>query len=153
MNIRVKNTFSTTNIIIMLEVAILIMVGATFSYFQYVEQVADQYRITTNNTATKLVELTTAIHNSDNIRENQTKYLLGIAVNNSYANYLQLVNATNQTNTLLQFLTDNFGANSGYLERENFQYSQENETHDYIHQALENQQDITELIKNQTGKP
>lgn len=51
-------------------------------------------------------------------------------VQNAYRNETQtkLDDAINQTNTLVKFLSDNFGAKSGYLERENFQYAQNNQS-------------------------
>ena len=36
---------------------------------------------------------------------------------------------SNETRTLTSFLANNFGSDSGYIERENFQYSQANDTH------------------------
>lgn len=42
----------------------------------------------------------------------------------------------NQTNTLLKFLVDNFGSQSGYLEKENFQYDQANKTFDNTNKTL-----------------
>lgn len=55
-------------------------------------------------------------------------------------------NSTNQTTTLIKLLTDNFGANSGYIERENFQYNQANQTYMFLQQAIKNEEKI---ISNQ----
>lgn len=55
-------------------------------------------------------------------------------------------NSTNQTNTLLNFLVDNFGENSGYIERENFQYQQANDTFAFLKVGINNQ---GESLKNQ----
>jgi len=52
-------------------------------------------------------------------------------------------NNTNQTNTLVKFLVDNFGENSGYIERENFQYKQANDTYTIL-------KEIHSLLGNQT---
>ena len=52
-------------------------------------------------------------------------------------------NNTNQTNTLVKFLVDNFGENSGYIERENFQYKQANDTYVIL-------KEIRNLLGNQT---
>jgi len=140
MNIRIKNRFSPTNIIIIIGLANLLTLGAIFSYFSYTTQIADQYRMSTNRTATELITLTTAIHDSDNIRNNQTKNLLQTQNLKADRNYLALANGTNQTNTLVRFLTDNFGVNSGYIERENFQYAQANDTLKFLKQSLRNQE-------------
>ena len=140
MNIRIKNRFTPTNIIIIIGLANLIMLGFTFSYFSYTTQIADQYRASTNRTATELITLTTTIHDSDNIRNNQTKHLLQMQNLKADRNYLALVNSTNQTNSLVQFLSDNFGANSDYLDRENFQYAQANATLKFLKQAIRNQE-------------
>ena len=136
MNIRIKNRFTPTNIIIIIGLANLIMLGSTFSYFSYTTQIADQYRTSTNRTATELITLTTAIHDSDNIRNNQTKHLLQVQNLKADRNYIALVNATNQTNSLVKFLSDNFGADSDYLVRENFQYQQANDTFAMVKQIL-----------------
>jgi len=140
MTLSIKNTFSSTNIIIIIGLANLLMLGFTFSYFSYTTQIADQYRASTNRTATELVTLTTAIHDSDNIRDNQTKHLLQTQNLKADRNYLILANGTNQTNTLVKFLTDNFGVNSGYIERENFQYGQANDTLKFLKMSLRNQE-------------
>ena len=136
MNIKIKNTFSQTNILLFVGIANLMFTGAIFSYFQYTNQIADQYRMSTNRTATELVTLTTAIHDSDNIRNNQTKHLLQVQNLKADRNYIALVNATNQTNSLVKFLSDNFGADSDYLIRENFQYQQANDTFAMVKQIL-----------------
>jgi hypothetical protein len=61
----------------------------------------------------------------------------------------QLANATNQTNNLVKFLTDNFGANSDYLVRENFQYKQANDTFSMMKQISRELADI-KLMLNST---
>ena len=79
------------------------------------------------------------IANNSDVTLNLTKTLNDRATaQNAFRNLTEqrLIDATNDTNTLVKFLTDNFGAKSGYLERENFQYARANQTFEMIKQIL-----------------
>ena len=154
-NVKVKRRLQITPIqaLMIMLAANLMITGGFISYYNYSNQVADQLRSTTNQTTTNIKNLIKAIDRSDDIDDNRTKFLLEATVKQQLRNYKQLVNATNQTNTLVTFLTDNFGVNSGYLERENFQYGQANDTLKFLKQSLINQQKGLDnqamMIKNQ----
>ena len=102
------------------------------------------------NITIEIKNLIKAIDRSDQTDDNRTEYLLNRTVAASIRNYIQLVdttkqviNGTNATNTLVKFLSDNFGSQSGYLERVDFQYQQANDTFDYLGRSLENQSRYT----------
>lgn len=98
------------------------------------------------------------LNNEDNldkllreVRTNLTNHR--IIANITYDNMFKLLNTSestaNQTNTLLKFLTDNFGAESGYLEKENFQYKQANDTYTGVQKLLNNGTDPQEQNKTE----
>jgi len=82
-----------------------------------------------NQTFSQLLD----VQKANNIRGNNSILLFKNLI-------LSQINQTNQTNTLLNYLTDNFGVNSGYIERENFQYGQANATLKFLKQAIRNQE-------------
>lgn len=83
-------------------------------------------------------------------RQNQTKVFLP-ALQNSFDNVERIVNITNDLRVLIpnitnsvnnvtaatNFLAQNFGPDTGYIERENFQYKQANETSGIIKEMRE----------------
>jgi predicted PurR-regulated permease PerM len=93
---------------------------------------------TMNSTITKFIDSWNHKQTVDNIRFNQT--LNGLA--NTYhlivENQHLILNSSNQTNTLVKFLSDNFGEHSDYIDRENFQYQQANETFRMIKEIRNN---------------
>jgi len=97
---------------------------------------------TVNQTLSQILDL----QKTNNIRGNNSIMLFKSLI-------LNQINQTNQTNTLLKFLVDNFGEESGYLDRENFQYGQANDTLKFLKQSLINQQKGLDnqaiMIKNQ----
>ena len=102
--------FTTTNIVMLLLVLNFITLSLVLGFLLQFGQISERYNADVNATAQAL------IHKSDR------NYLTVVDAIG------QLSNNTNSTNTLLKFLTDNFGANSGYLEKETFQYKQANDT-------------------------
>ena len=151
---------NTATLILVVAIIILMFQGANFSFNNYNNQLAEQQRQAANKSATiaainvnETKNLIKAIDKSDEISDNQTKYLLAQTLRTQDRNLAALENATNQTNTLINYLTENFGSQSGYLERENFQYQQANRTFTFLEEAIANQkkglaqQDI--IIENQ----
>ena len=137
-----KAIFTTANILIILGIANLMFLSGMFGYVQFSTQYKQQVDQQTNQTAIEIKNLIKAINRSDEIDDNRTKDLLEATVQGQMQNYHEIVNGTNQTNTLVSFLSDNFGSGSGYLEKENFQYLQANKTFDYLVKSLINQKDI-----------
>ena len=120
-----RSLFSTTNIIMVFLVLNFVTLSLVFGYMYSFNQIGERYDADVNATATKLV--TKADKN----------YIGLIRTTN------ELANNTNTTNTFLKFLTDNFGKDSGYLEREDFQYQQANDTYKFAKELLD-------LEKNRT---
>ena len=68
--------------------------------------------------------------NQKSVQENAEIYDLIIE------NQHLIINATKHTDTFIKFLSDNFGSQSDYLQKENFQYAQANKTFEMIKQIL-----------------
>jgi hypothetical protein len=97
-------------------------------------------------------------------RQNQTKFFLP-ALENSFENVKlivnissdlkqllpQITNSVNNVTNATSFLANNFGPDTGYIERENFQYQQSNRTSQFINETipklLENQEKIKSLLR------
>lgn len=109
---------TTANMIFGVVLIILALQGLILSYQNYTTQVRDQVLLSNNDT------IIAAKNNTDIIQ-------IGIR------------NSTNNTATLINYLTANFGENSGYLEREEFQYQQANDTAQAV-------QDILKILNNQS---
>ena len=126
-----------------------------------------------NGTLTQFIKRWNVRQEVDNARFNQTLHGLEVTYDLIVGNQKRIinltnsqVNATNQTNTLVKFLSDNFGQNSDYLDRENYQYQQANKTYEFVKMALynqeqrmikhqlaglDNQNEIIRLLKNGSG--
>lgn len=102
---------TTANMIFILTLFIIILQGLNLSYLNYTSQVRDQFLLANNRTVTAANKNTELVQN-------------------------KIDNSTNQTTTLIKYLTDNFGAQSGYLEREEFQYQQANDTANAVKEIL-----------------
>jgi hypothetical protein len=96
---KIKSTFSTTNIILFLLVVNLMFTGGIFSYLNYSNQIKEQFDVSTNNTATEIKRLIKTIDRSDQIDDNRTKHLLEVAVNNQKVNYQALVKISDMLNS------------------------------------------------------
>lgn len=147
MNTKVFGRLTNAHIIIIIAMLILIFQGVNISINNLNNQVATQFRETQNKTTNAVYanandtrNLIKAIDVSDEVDDNRTKSLLTETV-------AQQVNLTNSTNTLLKYLTDNFGAQSGYLERENFQYAADNVSRLIINATIDR---VTKLLDNVT---
>ena len=102
---------TTANMIFGVVLIILALQGLILSYQNYTTQVRDQILLSNNDT------INAAKNNTDTIQ-------------------LGIINSTNNTATLINYLTSNFGADSGYLEREEFQYKQANDTANTVKEIL-----------------
>lgn len=88
-----------------------------------------------------------AINQSEEQRQNLMSSLVP-ALEVSFNQTAQIVELANETKSLTKFLSDNFGATSGYLEREDFQYKQANDTFNYLNQSLQNQEKIMKMLNS-----
>ena len=159
-----KPRITTTSIILILLVANLMFNAVTIAYVSFGNQVTNINTEQIKNIADGAIEQNKKIidnqdKNGKQIRQNQeqirktqdiqnqtgrkTLQYFTILFNKIANNTDTLINltrhienGTNQTNTLVKFLTDNFGSQSGYLERENFQYQRANQTFEMIKQIL-----------------
>lgn len=84
------------------------------------------------------VILAKQISNEENLQGNLTNHriITNLTYDKQFAIQNQTETLANQTNTLLKFLADNFGSQSGYLEKENFQYGQANRTFENTNKTL-----------------
>jgi hypothetical protein len=94
-------------------------------------------------------------------RQNQTRVFLP-ALQNSFENVERIVNIsaelrvlipsiTNSVNNVTNatmFLAENFGPDTGYLERENFQYGQANQTFEIAQQIKEMLREINDSLSS-----
>ena len=101
---------------------------------------------------------------SNSAHLNQTQYILNETLSKANENYQTVLHALNDSNTFIKFLSDNFGEESDYLKKENFQYAQANQSTAYEKQQLANQakglqnqkivmdniKDILDILKNGT---
>jgi hypothetical protein len=131
----------TTHGFIVLVVSMIVVVS--FQVISYQNDIQDKIVLEKNRIALKNL-----IADNTAYTKQVGNYLSGIIKQtyflvNTSDTTKQLANATNQTNALVKFLTDNFGANSDYLERENFQYKQANDTFAMM-------KEIRDILKNQT---
>lgn len=109
---------TTANMILMVCMINMMLNAIALSYLSYSTQIRDIY-LQSNNQS-----ITSAQKNTERIM---------VGVNNS----------SNITSTLISYLVSNFGENSGYLERENFQYQQANETANAV-------KELVNILNNQT---
>lgn len=155
-----KSFFTTTNIILILLIANVMFTSVVAGYVSFSNQVVENTQQSIKDIAENAIIQNKKIidnqnENSERISESQEQIrktqeiqnktnqrnlivygqlFLKIANNtDSLVNLTKtLNNNTNQNNQLIQFLSDNFGSQSGYLERENFQYGRANQTFDMI---------------------
>ena len=102
---------TTANIILAVCVINMLLNGIALSFLSYTTQIRDQYLAANNESITAANENAQRI-----IRE--------------------VGNSSNSTSTLITYLVSNFGENSGYIERENFQYQQANDTANAVKHIL-----------------
>ena len=94
-----------------------------------------------------LDEIKTSQNQSEAQRQEQLSFLLP-ALERSFNQTDIIVDSTNETKALTSLLSENFGADSDYLERENFQYGQANQTFAWLNQSLQNQQKIMSMLNS-----
>jgi hypothetical protein len=94
-----------------------------------------------------LYEIKTGQNQSEVQRQEQLSFILP-ALERSFNQTDIIVNSTNETKALTSFLSENFGVDSDYLERENFQYGQANQTFEWLNQSLQNQEKIMSMLNN-----
>jgi hypothetical protein len=123
------------SIFVLIAIATALQIFAIIVGGYYINEVKNQSELNAQKINQTVAQLTNDAE-TNNIRGNTTFYLLKATLDKTDRNYVALINATNQTNTLVKFLSDNFGENSDYLDKENFQYQQANDTFDIVKQIL-----------------
>lgn len=152
----VPRNLGAAGYIIILQLVIIAFFGVLFIGTQLqsidIKQIAIQNQETANDTneilkgGTNIQKIVNELRNissaAEESRQNQTKVLLPL-FQRQFTQVDGLVNTTNDLRILLPvlnesinnvtasivYLSENFGQGSDYLERENFQYQQANDTH------------------------
>lgn len=160
-----KPVFTTINIILILLIANVMFTSIVAGYVSFSNQVVENTQQdikdiaenaiiqnqkiidNQNENSEKINQTQQEIINTQNLQNktNQRNLIvygqLFLKIANNTDSLVNLTttlnNNTNQNNQLIQFLSDNFGSQSGYLERENFQYDRANQTFEMI-EALYN---------------
>ena len=109
---------TTANMILIVCVINMLLNGVALSFLSYTTQIRDIYLSSNNDTIVAA-------------NKNTERIMVGVD------------KATNSTTTLLNYLVANFGEKSGYLEKENFQYQQANETANAV-------KELVNILNNQT---
>lgn len=112
-DIKIKQPrFTQTNIIIACLFILIIAMGTTITLINFNFQ---DRRI--NDEVVR--NLTKQVSSSNSEHLNQTQYILNATLAKSNENFLIVLKALNDSNTFIKFLSDNFGEQSNYTQREN----------------------------------